>query len=117
MNDKLLILIVGLICLIIGALIGYFIPRREKFIFPFPERKKFNPADIGTSCSPGKICPHPNLTCWPRGKSGGKCYRDPAGKGEPCIHTGNNKIKCIGRKLKCSSKNKGHPSGTMGVCE
>jgi hypothetical protein len=59
-----------------------------------------------------------NLTCWPRDGTAGKCYSDPAAIGEPCIDTGNNKIKCAGNNsIQCSSKKPGHPPGTMGVCE
>jgi hypothetical protein len=61
-------------------------------------------------------CAGDKLTCWPRNGTTGKCYNDPAKKDEPCIHTGNDKIKCDD-PWSCSSKDKGHPSGTMGVCK
>lgn len=90
-------------------------PEKQKKFDELREKIRNNRKGVqNISCSPGVKCPR-NSTCWPRGNAGGKCYADPATIGEPCIHTGRNKIKClVGR---CSSKNKGHPSGTLGVCE
>jgi hypothetical protein len=78
------------------------------------------PTKAGDSCATGSVdtlkCPK-NTTCWPRDGTLGKCYNDPAKRGEPCIHTGNDKIKCDKGQGDCSSKDKGHPSGTMGICK